>query len=230
MKRIFLILAIALTVGGGVYFILNKKTIDKNSHPETTNSLIKLKSDLSRVTKTKFIKRGEILTPELQNIYNDILTFLEEKEPDNTEYRSQLLLTAVGKRYVLISQPSAGSSYDEVIDSQTGEMNSISNGANYASFYLPFEGGKDIALYIGDKDIYTYGLDQRSFLLAAGSKLLGTETYNSGKYDSPTVSPEQTHTADLVTISVFDSSQLVVNKETGITMYKKVRDVTVPLQ
>lgn len=217
MKKLFLLAAV-IAIGGVAYLALNKYSSNSPSS--------QLETDVS-ASALQFVQRDQTLTPELQKIHGDILALLTAKEPNNADYLSQFWLVAVGRRYVLISQPSAGSSYDEIVDSHTGTIRTLPNGASYAHFYRAFEGGGNMAIYIGDKDIYTYTLDQESFVLVPGSKLSGTETYTSGAYDSPAAQAEQVHTDTSITISVFDSSQLVPNPDvSGAKMYKKIRKVT----
>ena len=193
-------------------------------------ALTQLQADLKNVTP-HFIDaskaNGQTLTPEEQKIKDDVVALFTAGMPDNKDYYSRLWLDAVGKRYILASQPSAGSSIDEIIDSQTGTVMPISSEAN---IYLASE-GRDIALYINYQAIYTYALDQASVLLMPGSQLSGNETYHSGTSDFQ-LEPEQTHTKNSITISVFDSSQTVHNPDalsqpTAMqTMNKKVREVT----
>ena len=72
---------------------------------------------------------------------------------------------------------------------------------------------------------------QDGMVLVSGSQLSGNETYHSGTSDFSMV-PVQTHTKSSITISVFDSSQMVQNPDalsqpTAMqTMNKKVREVT----
>jgi hypothetical protein len=200
--------------------------------------LAPLQADLQNVAP-HFVDASEAnrqtLTPEEQKIKDDVIALFAARQSDNQQYYSGIWLDAVGKRYVLVSQPSADSAYDVVVDSKTGSTAIIPNGASYASHYLPLERqdseGRHIALYIGYQDLYTYTLDQGSFVLVPGSKLSGSETYHSGRSDFR-IDPEETHVGDSITISVFDSSQIVQNpdaQENGMqTMSKKVREVTLP--
>jgi hypothetical protein len=202
--------------------------------------LSQLQSDLQSVTP-HFIDStrpddGSLTTQE-QKIKDDVVALLTSQEADNADYYSGLLLRAIGERYVLISQPSADSYYDVLIDSHTGSSTFIPNGASYVPFYLPLQhsqpqSGKQMVLYIGAQDIYTYTLDQSSFVVLPHSTLSGNETYHSGRSDFR-LDPDQTHTDNSLTIAVFDGSQIVQNPDAQAnamqTMNKKLRDVTFTL-
>ena len=230
-----------LVIVGGTYYFLRPQTQSTTSISTPTISLVdrvalsQLQNDLHGITP-HFIDaskaNGQSLTPTEQRIKDDIVALFTAGQAGNMDYYSQLWLNAVGRRYVLASQPSSGSSYDVIIDSQTGKNISIQNGASYLRFYFSFEGGKNAVLYVGDKDVYTYTLDQSSFVLVQNSVLLGRETYHSGRSDFM-LDPELTHTDDSTTISVFDSLQAVQNpkaqKNALQTMYKKIRDVVLQL-
>ncbi|MEK7128728.1 MAG: hypothetical protein AAB858_00050, partial [Patescibacteria group bacterium] len=127
--------------------------------------------------------------------------------------------------------------YDILLDSQTGESSYLQNAASYVVHRLPFErpqpasNGRQTVLYIGYEDIYTYTLDEGTFVLVPGSKLSGSETYHNGRGDFSLLL-EETHNDDSIHISVFDGSQVVQNpaaqsQPTALqTMNKKVREVT----
>jgi hypothetical protein len=171
-------------------------------------------------------KAGATYTPDEQKIRNDTVALLLAENPSqDAGYYAGLWLDAVGKRYVLATQPSGGSARDEIIDSQTGKVTDIPGDAR---LYLAAE-GRDAALYIDTQAVYAYALDQGNFTLVPGSQLSGNETYHSGMSDSQ-LAPVQTHTVNSITISVFDSSQIVRNPDAQPnalqTMNKKVRDVT----
>lgn len=189
-------------------------------------TLTQLQADLQNVTP-HFIDsskaNGQILTPEEQKIKDDVVALFLVGQPSNDkDYYSGLWLDAVGTRYILASQPSAESSYDEIIDSQTGKATPIPQGVrfNLAS--------KSAMLYIAPQAIYTYMLDHAATNLVTGSQLSDTETYHSGEADMPDVIPHQTHTDTSITISVFDSSKRAPNPALGqgATMNGEVRKVT----
>lgn len=199
--------------------------------------LTRLQANLQDITPYFIDSRsfdGKPLTSQEEKIKNDIIDILVFKEPENREYYSRLWPRAIGKRYVLVAQPSASSYYDILIDSQTGETSFLKNAAGYIIHYLPLERprpteGRQAVLYVGYQDLYTYTLDQASFVLVPGSKLSGNEAYHSGRGDFNLL-PEETHTDDSIIISVFDSSQIVQNPrapENGMqTMNEKIREVT----
>jgi hypothetical protein len=193
-------------------------------------ALAQLQTDLQAVTP-HFIDRSDSgaqsLTPEEQKIKDDLVAVFIAQNPGNDkDYYSNAWLNAVGKRYILASQPSGGSSLNEIIDSQTGKITLIPEGG----YSLALE-GRDAILYIDTQAIRTYTLDQADAVLVAGSQLSGNETYHSGTSDF-TLVPVQTYTKNSITISVFDSSQLVQNPDAKSqptamqTMNKKVRTVT----
>lgn len=196
--------------------------------PQPQEMLARLQTDLQAITP-HFIDtdrmNAQSLTPEESEIKDDLVgLFITEHRDDQDNYNT-LWLNAIGKRYILASKPVAETSYDEIIDSQTGTVTPISGEARY---YLASE-GRDLALYIDTQDIRTYTLDQAGAVLVPGSQLSGNETYHSGTSDAYLV-PEQTHTKNSITISVFDSSQIVQNPNAQPnamqTMNKKIREVT----
>jgi hypothetical protein len=205
-------------------------TIVLQNPPQSQEMLARLQTDL-RAIEPHFIDadrmNAQSLTPEESEIKDDLIgLFITEHRDDEDNYNT-LWINAIGKRYILASKPVAETSYDEIIDSQTGAVTRIPGEARY---YLAPE-GRDVALYIDNQAIRTYTLDQGDAVLVPGSQLSGTETYHSGTSDAYLV-PEQTHTKNSITISVFDSSQIVQNPDTLSqptalqTMNKKVRDVT----
>jgi hypothetical protein len=195
-------------------------------------ALARLQANMQNVTP-HFIDANRVnaqsLTPEESEIKDDIIgVFITENPGESEDYYSTIWLIAIGKRYILASKPMAESSFDEIVDSQTGTVTPISGEARY---YLASE-GRDVALYIDNQAIRTYTLDQADAVLVSGSQLSGNETYHSGTSDAYLV-PEQTHTKNSITISVFDSSQIVQNPgaqpNAMQTMNKKVREVTLSL-
>lgn len=191
-------------------------------------AIAKLLSDMKNVMP-HFVDatrvHSQALTPEESEIKDRVVELLIAKNPGGSEdYYSAIWLNAIGKRYILISQPSAESSHDEIIDSQTGTVTPISGEVRY---YLTSE-GRDVALYIDYTSVHIYTLDQPDVVLVKGSQLIDNETYHSGTSDAY-LSPVQTHTTHSMTISVFDSSQIVPNPESQPnaiqTMYKKLRDI-----
>lgn len=204
--------------------------------------LTRLQADLHGITPYFVDSRsydGKPLTPQENKIKNDIVDIFVSKESGNREFYSQLWPVAIGKRYVLITQL-ARTYYDILIDSQTGETSFLQNAASYVVHRLPFElpqpasNGRQTVLYIGYEDIYTYTLDEGTFVLVPGSKLSGSETYHNGRGDF-SLMVDETHDDDSIHISVFDGSQVVQNPDalsqpTAMqTMNKKVRQLTLPV-
>lgn len=229
--KIVLAICAGLIITSCVFVVWKLKFSAPATPPVDQAALTQLQADLKNISPhfTDIYKDGrQTLNPEEQKIKDDVVALFTAGMPDNRDYYSRLWLDAVGKRYILASQPSAGSSISEIIDSQTGTVMPISSEAN---IYLASE-GRDIALYINYQAIYTYALDQASVLLMPGSQLSGNETYHSGTSDFQ-LAPVQTHTKNSITISVFDSSQIVQNPDAQPnamqTMNKKVRQLTLPL-
>lgn len=214
--------------------VIDKTTVDPAL-------LTRLQTELQGITPYFVDSRsydGKPLTPQEDKIKNDIVDILVSKEADNGngDYYSQLWPVAIGKRYILIMQPTR-TYYDILIDSQTGESSFLQNATSYVVHRLPFErpqpasNGRQTVLYIGYEDIYTYTLDEGTFVLVPGSKLSGSETYHNGRGDF-SLMVDETHDDDSIHISVFDGSQVVQNPDalsqpTAMqTMNKKVREVT----
>lgn len=167
---------------------------------------------------------GQPLTPHEQKIKHDLVALMSSSQKDDEEFYSQLWLDAVGTRYILASQPIAESSYDEVIDSQTGTVTPIPESARYALSALD----RNAVLYIDTQHIYLYTLDQPAPTLVPGSALSGTQTYTSGEADNPSIIPRMSYTPDSITITIFDTSKRVPNPQLGVgaTMNGAVREVT----
>lgn len=235
MKKYFpiTVIIIAVAILACVFAVWKLKFFTPATPPVDQTALAQLQDDMQGVTP-HFIETGDdnrrTYTLAEQKIKDDVVAFFVAGQPEGGDYYSGLWLDAVGKRHILVSQPSGGSSIGEIIDSQTGKVTPISAEAAY---YLAPE-GRNAALYLGTQSIYIYTLDQDGMVLVSGSQLSGNETYHSGTSDFSMV-PVQTHTKNSITISVFDSSQLVQNpgslsQPTAMqTMNKKVRQITLPL-
>lgn len=201
--------------------------------------LTRLQTDLQSITPYFVDSRsydGKPLTPQEEKIRNDVADILTAKAVANghgDDY-SQSWPIAIGNRYILITVPTH-TYYDILIDSQTGESLILQNAASYVVHRLPFErpqpasNGRQTVLYIGYEDIYTYTLDEGTFVLVPGSQLSGSETYHNGRGDF-SLMVDETHTDDSITISVYDGSQVVQNPYAQPnalqTMNKKIREVT----
>lgn len=191
-------------------------------------ALAQLQNDLQNVTP-HFIDANkasrQMYTPEEQKIKDDVVRFSLASNPEgDKDYYSGLWIDALGKRYILITQPIAESSYDEVIDSQTGTVTPIPEAARYDLS----SGGRNAVFYIDTQHIYLYTLDQPATTLVSGSELSGTETYTSGIADNPDIIPSESYTQNSITITIFDSSKRVPNPKLGVgaTMNGAVREVT----
>lgn len=235
-SKIILVVIICLAVFLCVFVVwkLRSTTLAVSITPPIDKvSLTQLQTDMQGITP-HFLDANrsnrQTYTPVEQKIKDDVVAvFLAANPGGDKDYYSGLWLDAVGTRYILASQPSAESSFDEIIDSQTGKVTQFPGGA----YYLASE-GRDIVLYISTQAIYTYTLDQVDVVLVPGSQLTGNETYHSGTSDAY-LAPVQTHTKNSITISIFDSSQIVQNPDalsqpTAMqTMNKKVRQITLSL-
>ena len=98
--------------------------------------LTRLQADLQEhhavLRRQQKLRRQTSLTPQEDKIKNDIVDILVSKEANNGngDYYSQMWPVAVGKRYILIMQPTR-TYYDILIDSQTGESSYLQNAASY---------------------------------------------------------------------------------------------------
>ncbi len=228
MKNKLILAATVLVVCAGAGFIAWRALVPGMS-PESRVALSQLPVDMRGISP-HFLDaskaNAQALTLQELKIKDHLIAFFVGGGSGNADFYSQLWLDAVGKRYILATQPVAESSYDEIIDSQTGAVTRI---PGETRFYLAPE--RDVALYIDRQAVYTYALDNPSYTLVPGSELSGSETYHSGTSDAY-LAPVQTHTKDSITISVFDSSQIVQNPDAQPnamqTMNKKLRDVTLP--
>ncbi len=227
-----LIATLALVIAGAVCGIW-KWQISETPALRTANA--RLQADLQGVAP-HFTASAAFdmtkLSPEDTKIHDDVVAVLAADKPENAEYYSQIWVAAVGKRYILVSQPSAESSYDMILDAKTGKSGTIEDAASYVHYYPASATAKQAALYIGAQDIYTYMLDTASFLLVPGSHLSGTETYHSGEADVPSVIPHQNHTDDSITITVFDSAIRMPNPALGQGATKNgvAREATLALE
>lgn len=225
-QKIIIGVVVFLVAVPSVFVAWKHKVAEPITSPGVRKALEQLQVDLQTATP-HFVEAtkadAQTLTLSEQKIKDDVTALFIAGQPDSSDYYSQLWLDAIGKRYVLISQLSVRGSHDEILDSQTGKVTPI---PGEVRFYLAPD--KNIALYIDYQAIYIYALDQQSFVLVPDSKLLENETYHSGLSDAFLV-PKQTHTKDSVTISVFDSSQLVQNPDAQPnamqTMNKNVRQI-----
>ncbi|OYV63745.1 MAG: hypothetical protein B7X03_00695 [Parcubacteria group bacterium 21-58-10] len=200
-------------------------------------ALAQLQADMQNVTP-HFIPNDDgsaqvKYSPEEQKIRDDLVTLFAARYAavDPTSPKQSLLVEAgngiwphaIGKRYILLTEASKFAN-DEVLDTQTGQVVPFTNTRGETKrYYLAPE--RSIALYIEPQALYTYSLDQAATTLVAGSQLSGTETYNNGYISGADIfiNPEETHTLDSITISVFDSSKRVPNPNaSGVAMYPKV--------
>jgi hypothetical protein len=203
-------------------------SVDSNTTPVVDKAaLVHLQTDMQDIT-SHFIEvnrdGSQTLTPEEQKIRDDVVALFVADGNNGAEFYSNLWLDAVGTRYILATQPIAESSYDEVIDSQTGTVMTIPESARY-----DLSPGRNAMFYIDPQHIYLYTLDQPATTLVPGSALTGTETYNSDEADNPAIIPTgMSHTQNSITITIFDSSDRVPNPKLGVgaTMNGVVREVT----
>lgn len=203
-------------------------------------ALAQLQDDIQSVTP-HFIANNEggghaSFTPEEQKIRDDLVALYTARyavafpsSPSSAwlvTAQNGIWLNAIGQRYLLVTEANVKSATDVILDVQTGQATPIP-GSKKLRYYLAPERG--IALYIDSQALYTYTLDQASATLVAGSQLSGTETYHDGYIGGIgiEINPQETHTKNSITISVFDSSKSVPNPDVlGATMYAKVGQKT----
>ena len=201
-------------------------SIDENA------ALAQLQSDMQNI-EPHFVdarlQTQQTLSPAGQKIKGDVAELYSARytalEPAGIVIsaedllRSDLWLSAIGKRYVLVTEAGAENIQDEILDSQTGKVSYIQSLDMYD--LVP---NRELVLYIDSQALYTYSLDQATTTLVAGSQLSGSETYHDG-VEEILDHAQQTHTADSITISVFDSSRRISNPDVG-NMYAKVGQKT----
>lgn len=228
--KILLVVFASLVI---LVFVVWKYKIDGISAPSLNRkALTQLQADMQGVNPHFIDTRNIVdrpLTSVEEKIQNDVIaTYVAYDAVGNTDFYSRLWLSAIGKRYILVTQPIAGSTYDAILDSQTGKSTRIPAEANS---YPAFDRGRNLALYIDKQHLYTYALDQASYILVPGSTLSGNETYDSGESDFSDVVSKQTHTDRSITITVFNTSNRVPNPPLGAQATKngEVRQLTLPL-
>jgi hypothetical protein len=233
MKNKTILIAIAVLVaiacGVEVWKLHSPASVASSIAPVVDElALSQLQTDIQG-TNSHFIKTNnngsQTLTPSEQKIRDDVVALFVADGPDGKDFYSNLWLDAIGTRYILATQPIAESSYDEIIDSQTGTVTPIPESARYNLS----PGGRNAVFYIDTQHIYLYTLDQATSILVPGSALTGTETYTSGIADNPDIIPSgMSYTQNSITITIFDSSKRVPNPKLGVgaTMNGAVREVT----
>lgn len=133
--------------------------------------------------------------------------------------RTGLWLSAIGKRYILVTEAGAESIHDTILDSQTGMVARIPSLDIY-----DLAPDRDLKLYIDAQALYTYSLDHATTTPVANSQLSGGETYHDGAGEILDHAHES-HTIESITISVFDTGSRVPNPDGG-TMYEKIGEKT----
>jgi hypothetical protein len=228
-KRIgILIVIVGIAVLGCAFLIWKLHVPTPTAHSAGEAARTQLQADL-RQTTPHFLDAEQAVdreppAPQEQKIHSDVVALLLANRPADADFYSQLWIDAIGARYILVTQPIAESSYDEIVDSQTGMVRQIPESARYDLEPL----GRNAMLYIDAQHIYLYTLDQPAPALVPGSALSGTETYTSGEADTPDVIPRMSYTPDSITITIFDSSKRVPNPKLGVgaTMNAAVREAT----
>jgi hypothetical protein len=205
---------------------------DSSTPVNLKTALTQLQTDVTNVTP-HFIatsEQGQVLTSEEQKIEADVAAVLSgqysvanpNERPLTFTPGMDFSLEAVGKNYILITQEGSDKSNDAILDIQTGSVTPIPG--NVPLWLTP---NNQKALYILPQSIYTYVPDQDSAVLVPESQLSGTETYHDGvEALGIIVEPQQTHTNDSITISIFDSSKVIPNPDGG-TKYMKIGQKTV---
>lgn len=241
MKNVTLIVVTVTLVIGGIYYFTRPKTQSATYTPvDEKTTLSQLQGDMQNVTP-HFITNNEggghaSFTPEEQKIRDNLVALYAARyaaaSPSSPasgwllEAESGIFLNAIGKRYILLTEANVKSATDVILDVQTGQATPIF-GSKKLRYYLAPE--REIALYVDSKALYMYSLDQVSATLISGSELSGTETYHNGYIDGIgiEINPQETHTKNNITISVFDSNKTMPNPDVpGATMYAKIGQKT----
>jgi len=192
-----------------------------------------LMADLTTITP-QFVeyKQGadgkQILSPELEKIKNDVGAILIGPGPYDSSTGSDVLLNAVGKRYVeiTITRPTGAGSSPQILDSATLKSQNISG-------LFQFVVGKT-AVYVSATDICTYTLDQPSCIPLPGAKLFGNEVYGDAEMVAGYFEPlDLSHTNTSMTIAVLEwvpnPEQSSPTNTVPSKILKKVRNVTLAL-
>lgn len=244
-KKIVIVLILAILAGLGWLVMEKSKVLTPST--DTTYTLVgekitlaQLQTDMQSIA-SHFIANNQgsghaTLTSEEQKIHDGLIalytaryTAANPSTPADAwlaEAQNGIWLNAIGKRYILLTEANAKSATDVILDVQTGQTTSIS-GSKKLRYYLAPE--REIALYVDSQALYTYSLDQVSATLISGSQISGTETYHNGYIGGIgiEINPQETHTKNSITISIFDSSKSVPNPDVpGATMYAKVGQKT----
>ncbi|MES2225913.1 MAG: hypothetical protein V4480_03860 [Patescibacteria group bacterium] len=213
-----------IIIGTGIsWFAISHKAADSDqaaiSTPPASASSTdsRLATHLSKITP-QFIAADTTLSPELENIRQDIKSILLDSQSDP---QIDIALDAVGSRYVVatVLYPTDRGSSPQVIDSATLD----------SSTYIPglyeFTVGKT-QIYVSATDICTYTLDQPSCVPLPKAKLSGGELYGDDSGMAGYFVPQDlTHTNTSMTIAVLAWE----NPYTSRAKLKKVRDVTLVL-
>lgn len=233
MKKILpILIMVAIIAAGGIYYLSRTTTAGPESPDaaapiDEETALLNLQADMRDVAPHFIVptwQQGQTLTSDEKKIEADVAALLSTQiaaaHPNNPRFTvmpgNDFWLNAIGTRHVLISQAGADSFNEAILDSRTGALTPIPGDV---ALYLAPE--RNAALYIGPQAIYFYSIDEASATLMPGSQLGGTETYHNGVGGlGIIVQPDETHTEDSISISVFDSTTSVPNPDGG-TMYVK---------
>lgn len=226
-----------LVIGGGIYYFTRPQTQSTTYTPvDEKTALAQLQSDMQSVAP-HFIANNQgsghaTLASEEQKIQNDLIALYVARyaaaNPSTpadawlVQAQNGIWLNAIGKRYILLTEADVKGATDVILDVQTGQAAPISDSKKLRYYLAPERG---IALYIDSQALYTYSLDQASATPVVGSQLSGSETYHDGYIGGigVEINPQETHTKNSITISIFDSSKNVPNPDVpGATMYAKV--------
>ncbi|OGG41180.1 hypothetical protein A2118_00280 [Candidatus Kaiserbacteria bacterium GWA2_50_9] len=213
MKIPFLILIALLLVGGGTYAYMQKRQVGtpvaENSSIQMTSSVrSQLAIDLSIVTP-QFIDSGNYsvysdgrpFLDYIMNIKKDLEMIPIFKEAmDNSASETEVLLKAIGKRYVLLHMPGGKDMGEDVVfDSVTQQISDVISWPRILFKTDTF------AVYVSPDDICTYTLDQPSCVPLPNAKLSNQEELYWDPMGGP-VELKETHTDTSLTISVYNRS------------------------
>ncbi len=241
-KLIITVVAVLLLGATGFYFFCNRQAGTEDQVLSTTtpqiqgttttkwdNSAPTTASELTKVTPglIEYKQDGEgkqILSLEFEKIKKTAADIIKAKDPGSEEYYAYLIIRAVGKRYVLMTNPTVRGGNDIVVDFVNKTSKPISSVGDSA-FYTKYT-----SVYISGNKISYYKLDAPDSLVLPNSELSGGETYHAGDGDF-VLSPKETHTDTTLTIAIFDSKIFLQdpNNPTDPGGFKKLRDITFTL-
>lgn len=217
MKKQFYFFLLGLVVLGGSYeLISHQKVGNEQSQNPSTQMSMNLTTIVPQFIDDKE-REGVPLSPDLKKIKDAVANRMGYES-------SRVILRAVTPGTVLVTAITNTGGNDSIFDLATQKNTFVSNLGGVNSIKI-----NDTIVYIDNEKISYYKLGQSSFLPLITSELTPPETYNSGEADiAPTI--HETHANKTITVSVYDSSQLIGNASTNdYKGFKKIREATFTL-